>query len=806
MESLGDLYVQIQVVTNKFEQGLNWIKNQSITAVNSIQKTFDSLRFNNDSIQKGFDGINLTSNELKARITELKGKMEAYANSIGVSEQVLAKSTSKQAAYYQRLQAEIQATKNKLAEVTAEQEAAGNAGSGGFNRLEGMLTRIMIRMAAMLAIREVFTLLKDAVKDFSDMQQAAERLAFSLGKVSPSLEASAKAMQKNSEFSRADITNTQAEYAEYTKNESIINSLTQATIDLAAAKGIKLTQASQQVTEAITGTGTQLQKYGIQTSGAAESTQRLDSIIKGISNRFGGSATENLKTYAGSMENATNQMKEQGMTLGEQLAPAIQAVAQWWVNMTQKSTAFAGAGTFLVGSLKFIASALMIVVEAGKDVIDVCGTLVASIMAVSQLNFSGAWNILKKGFTDMNKQDTDTFIKIGQMWVGKEQPVLPKKSEGNATPPVDKKAIAEAKKLTEDFYKSLDESSTAYYTYQKKKIDEEYQKYSKVIKDKKVLDEWYVQELEKLNDKQNKSSDAKIDKQGEIVKSEQEYLTLTKQNTSFAIQAAIDRVDALLKENMSLDERNKLLKERKDLEDSLKDNGTNIVNLDGAKAFKPAMNSIDDKTMDSLKNQSEANVKELGVNKSGESNNDKLLDEWKKQHKEIVAVTNTTVHSIEEAWGTGISNWIMEGKSFTSSMGDAFTSMADTIIQKIVEIGVQIALLKAAEAIFSDATGGIGGLIINALGGGASSRLATTGNATGFDASPVSQSIAIANSNNSSLLNEMKATTGAVKSLNFNLMTKSGNSNVSVDVRGQVKGSDLALITNKANSLKNRIS
>ena len=86
-------------------------------------------------------------------------------------------------------------------------------------------------------------------KKSMEQEKAERKLATALGKTNTALLNYASTMQKNTEFGDEEIINVNALIAAYTDDEEAIKRATQATVDLAAAKGMDLKAAADLVSK-----------------------------------------------------------------------------------------------------------------------------------------------------------------------------------------------------------------------------------------------------------------------------------------------------------------------------------------------------------------------------------------------------------------------------------------------------------------------------------------------------------------------------------------------------------------------------
>lgn len=116
------------------------------------------------------------------------------------------------------------------------------------------------------------------------------KLATALGFTSKALSEQASALQRKGIADDDQIQAMQAMLANYAKSESAILALTPAVLDLAAATGVDMVTAATLVGRAIADDGAELGRYKIKVDGAAGSNERAQSVIEGLSEKFGGQA------------------------------------------------------------------------------------------------------------------------------------------------------------------------------------------------------------------------------------------------------------------------------------------------------------------------------------------------------------------------------------------------------------------------------------------------------------------------------------------------------------------------------------
>ena len=162
----------------------------------------------------------------------------------------------------------------------------------------------------------------------AEQQQAEIKLSAALGRTSQELLKHASAMQENTRFGDESVIAAQASIAAFIKDEEVIKSLTEATVDLAAAKGMDLTAAADMVAKSVGSSTNALSRYGIAAVGAAKSTERAESVTKNISVLYGGQAKAQAESYAGTIDGMKNAVGDAAEAIGDLLAPVVIVLAK----------------------------------------------------------------------------------------------------------------------------------------------------------------------------------------------------------------------------------------------------------------------------------------------------------------------------------------------------------------------------------------------------------------------------------------------------------------------------------------------
>jgi len=116
----------------------------------------------------------------------------------------------------------------------------------------------------------------------------------------------ASSLQKMTEYGDEAILGVQKMLTNFGVEGEMLDKLTAATLDLAAAKKMDLTAAADLVAKSVGSTTNALTRYGIVVEGDVGSTERLQMAVDNISKIFGGAAEANAQTFLGAMSQLGN--------------------------------------------------------------------------------------------------------------------------------------------------------------------------------------------------------------------------------------------------------------------------------------------------------------------------------------------------------------------------------------------------------------------------------------------------------------------------------------------------------------------
>tara|TARA_Y100001938_G_scaffold91540_1_gene125557 strand:+ start:1074 stop:2657 length:1584 start_codon:yes stop_codon:yes gene_type:complete len=211
----------------------------------------------------------------------------------------------------------------------------------GLNRaLGGLKSQAMLAAGAFLGTGALVAGIKSAVSAFGEQELAEKKLEASLGKTSQALLDQAAALQQVSNFGDETIISAQALIAAFVDDEEQIKKATQATLDLAAAKGMDLNAAADLVSKTLGSSTNAMSRYGIEVTGAVGSTERLNSLTGNIADKFGGQAKSQSETYTGAIKGMNDAIGDAAESMGELFAPSISVIANLFKSAAEKVDGF----------------------------------------------------------------------------------------------------------------------------------------------------------------------------------------------------------------------------------------------------------------------------------------------------------------------------------------------------------------------------------------------------------------------------------------------------------------------------------
>ena len=195
--------------------------------------------------------------------------------------------------------------------------------SGLSSSISKMGKAVGIASAAYFGARGLISGFGSVIKLAGIQEQAEKKLEVALGFSSKALLDHASALQEMTTFGDEAIIGVQASLAAFIDNEDQIKLATQATLDLSVAMGMDLKSAGDLIAKTLGSSMNAMSRYGVEVEGAVGSTERLESLTNNVAKLFGGQASAQADTMAGSIEQMKNSVGDAGEAIGELLSPAV---------------------------------------------------------------------------------------------------------------------------------------------------------------------------------------------------------------------------------------------------------------------------------------------------------------------------------------------------------------------------------------------------------------------------------------------------------------------------------------------------
>lgn len=148
----------------------------------------------------------------------------------------------------------------------------------------------------------------------------------------------ASSLQQLTTFGDEEIMNAQRIFTNYRIEGDMLDKLTKATLDLAAAKEMDLRGAAHLVAKSVGSSTNALARYGIQIDGSVGSIDRLQSAVDGISKLYGGTAQAAAETYEGKVIQLTNAFGDMQEELGKLMMGPAEQLVRWMKTATDWAT------------------------------------------------------------------------------------------------------------------------------------------------------------------------------------------------------------------------------------------------------------------------------------------------------------------------------------------------------------------------------------------------------------------------------------------------------------------------------------
>jgi hypothetical protein len=175
-------------------------------------------------------------------------------------------------------------------------------------------------IGGMFAGQQMFAFGKSAVEAADQQARAEAQLLTALNgrrDVQQMLIAQADELQKTTLFGDEETVKAQAMLANFVKEGDAIKQLIPLVQDLATVKGMDLSSAADIVARTLGTSTNALKRQGIEVEGVAGSSERLESVMKGLNDAFGGQAKAASEAGAGGFKHIAMAAGELQESLGK---------------------------------------------------------------------------------------------------------------------------------------------------------------------------------------------------------------------------------------------------------------------------------------------------------------------------------------------------------------------------------------------------------------------------------------------------------------------------------------------------------
>tara|TARA_R100001594_G_scaffold131526_1_gene171217 strand:- start:668 stop:2866 length:2199 start_codon:yes stop_codon:yes gene_type:complete len=173
------------------------------------------------------------------------------------------------------------------------------------------------------------------LRTYGEQQKAEIQLAQALGFVSEKLQDKASALQSVTTFGDEEILKAMGLIAAYVKEEDQISNVTEATLNLAAAKGIDLRTAADLVAKSVGSSTNALSRYGIEIKGTVGTHERLNSAVSGINRLYKDQAQVLSQTVLGALDQTSNAFGDLAERIGKDLAPILVPIIKQFKSLAE---------------------------------------------------------------------------------------------------------------------------------------------------------------------------------------------------------------------------------------------------------------------------------------------------------------------------------------------------------------------------------------------------------------------------------------------------------------------------------------
>lgn len=299
-----------------------------------------------------------------------------------------------------------------------------------------------LKTAGLAAFAAISAVVVKSIDDYREQEEATNSLTRAMvnnGVYSKQLKddylAQASALQALTTYGDEQIISAQGILQRYLGQTKVSKELTQATLDLAAAKKMDLASAAEAVGKAIGTSTNALARNGVEVTANASQQQKLKEVIDGINQTMRGQAAAAAEGLGG-LAQFKNVISDLFETVGERLAPVITMFTNKFKGLATDVSITTPIIDAFVGTLHALTNMGVIVSGVFEGVGKLLGTFladsIAEVSAVIKGNFSEAMDIGKAGMEEYGNVITSTYDKTAERLKEVDQAFLASKQENLA--------------------------------------------------------------------------------------------------------------------------------------------------------------------------------------------------------------------------------------------------------------------------------------------------------------------------------------------------------------------------------------
>ncbi len=508
--------------------------------------------------------------------------------------------------------------------------------------------------------------------------------------------------------------------------EQGLEEATLATLNLASAQKIDLESAARLVGKTIGTTTDALSRYigesGLK--GVTDSSQRAAILVGKLNEKFGGFAAEEGKSAVGQLANFSNALgdvqEEIGRAVLPALTPFLSLVAKLSVafgklpqGIRTTAVAVVGLSTALALAVKFIGISVSSAGAFGLVLLGIAAGFKAVQIAIDANNKSVRGWLEVTSELGLEKAKSD-LIEYGNQW--------------DTFDFTAKKTVAgfqAMKKSLEDLTAGVDEGEISVEEFEKSisKLDEELTGFS--VFDVKGLIELTTQitntekAIETFSQSQQKQQDIANSLMQQELSNKTSLDALDESNKKKLLQRQIEVAEAtglqreaeLLKQQQDVENRLALLIQEKELFNGI-ESEFRLQKEILEQQHQDILNEQRENTLERDRQRNEFTTQIFGTTFENISLANQILVEKLRNSQNALwaelerRVSNASINIVSE-YGAGIGKMIATGEVFRKNFGD----FINEIIAKVIELGVQLAVVEGVKALFTGGTSLIGGLL-----------------------------------------------------------------------------------------------